>query len=970
MHNLILYLAILTFSLGSLQATSTSSIQSLLKSGDFTGAKSLIDERLTNNPADSEASIYKCLADLGYFLESTLPSHLVANLNAKADATNTAFDYDPSNSDIEANLISLKDSSDYTIGYWTDFENSAFPVFSSNGDIESQNRFYNIFEWTLESTIGNQFRIENNYFQANKNNSFISFTYTGAESKQCDFSINATASSGYLNFYLNGVYMGYISDSSFNYEIGDQYIFGSGQMPLFLRNGDTVTFEAKTYSYENSDSFIGPGIMPNDLLHGSIASENGTGYLITYPNLGTSITLKDIISILTESGLPVRNLLESLITNFGNVSIEDPVTIPASFTDYHSDIIIQNEDAVVIQSLLEIINALLGMADQYDFSLDYNYVTLSNLEIHKTAKAFFSSFPNIFENMPERSSDQADTQAEILSALTQIETILPIIWYRSPLSDPFISYLLSISDDLDNGDYAELNAQIDSLKASLSGFDRYTNLTQSQNGGFKYSLAPFVSDTPFSFKGLIEDMENDPEAHAILYGNDWGGAEESNIAYKFLTQYGLVNDILPMSIGGKVLVFKNANGITSDTILVNENSWNYLDYSPFSGELKTNPGEIFDNADYYNPIQLSYLSEGEGIWKLNDSSGMGYTPEEGTFFYYNGALDLNNNGIPDGTEIADTSSQSEGAEGVFIKGNNLDYLNGLNSTLIQNAEFIRVQAAPIILSGLIAIEGNQSNGDDMNGYSSEEFYPYQVSYFISSKDIIQLEYRNYPVPGYEYPVDRDWDNYSYENGIITDPEDFDKTYLNFDSTYTATYFENDGETDKIVFYPSYLDLDNDGLSDGTEIIAGAIPEFIDYPTYNDIQNAITAYNQNNEDVASNPINENFPSNEINPNALTDSDNDNMPDALELKFGGSPSNANDAQTSLDAIVLVDRYTINEISDLRLGSTLYEVSEGLASFNIILEETSDLTTWTPYGEYSMELSTDGNEQTKFYRFKMSE
>lgn len=128
--------------------------------------------------------------------------------------------------------------------------------------------------------------------------------------------------------------------------------------------------------------------------------------------------------------------------------------------------------------------------------------------------------------------------------------------------------------------------------------------------------------------------------------------------------------------------------------------------------------------------------------------------------------------------------------------------------------------------------------------------------------------------------------------------------------------------------------------------------------------------ENNEDGASNPINENSPSNADNPNALTDSDNDNMPDALELKFGGNPSNANDAQTSLDAILLVDRYTINEISDLRLGSTLYEVSEGLASFNIILEETSDLTTWTPYGEYSMELSTDGNEQTKFYRFKMSE
>ena len=97
----------------------------------------------------------------------------------------------------------------------------------------------------------------------------------------------------------------------------------------------------------------------------------------------------------------------------------------------------------------------------------------------------------------------------------------------------------------------------------------------------------------------------------------------------------------------------------------------------------------------------------------------------------------------------------------------------------------------------------------------------------------------------------------------------------------------------------------------------------------------------------------------------------MPDALELKFGGNPSNSNDAQTSLDAIMSTESYSLNEIIDLRLGST-YEVSEGLASFNIILEESTDLNTWTPYGEYSMELNLgqQPDDSSKFYRFKMSD
>jgi hypothetical protein len=95
----------------------------------------------------------------------------------------------------------------------------------------------------------------------------------------------------------------------------------------------------------------------------------------------------------------------------------------------------------------------------------------------------------------------------------------------------------------------------------------------------------------------------------------------------------------------------------------------------------------------------------------------------------------------------------------------------------------------------------------------------------------------------------------------------------------------------------------------------------------------------------------------------------MPDSLEEKFGGSSSNANDTNVALNAI-LNDTYTMSELNDLRLGSTLYEISDGLASFNIILEESNDLQNWSEYGAYSLELSNDSDEDVRFFRFKMAD
>ena len=167
-------------------------------------------------------------------------------------------------------------------------------------------------------------------------------------------------------------------------------------------------------------------------------------------------------------------------------------------------------------------------------------------------------------------------------------------------------------------------------------------------------------------------------------------------------------------------------------------------------------------------------------------------------------------------------------------------------------------------------------------------------------------------------------------------------------------------------------MDRDGLSDGTEIVSGIIPNFVDWPSFNEIQNAVIEI-EASKNQSSDPIGGANPDPEENPNALADSDNDNMPDILETLFGGNSSNAHDAQITLSAISNQPKQVdINDIIDLRPGSTVFEIIEGVAHFNIILEESNDLQNWSPYGTTISLLLDDEpiNSDAKYYRFRMSD
>ena len=63
-------------------------------------------------------------------------------------------------------------------------------------------------------------------------------------------------------------------------------------------------------------------------------------------------------------------------------------------------------------------------------------------------------------------------------------------------------------------------------------------------------------------------------------------------------------------------------------------------------------------------------------------------------------------------------------------------------------------------------------------------------------------------------------------------------------------------------------------------------------------------------------------------------------------------------------------IDSLRDIRVGSTVIEVSEGKADITMTLEETSNLTDWSNADTSEKTIEVDAPPGTRFYRFKMTE
>ncbi|CAI8365324.1 MAG: Uncharacterised protein [Opitutia bacterium UBA7350] len=101
---------------------------------------------------------------------------------------------------------------------------------------------------------------------------------------------------------------------------------------------------------------------------------------------------------------------------------------------------------------------------------------------------------------------------------------------------------------------------------------------------------------------------------------------------------------------------------------------------------------------------------------------------------------------------------------------------------------------------------------------------------------------------------------------------------------------------------------------------------------------------------------------------TDSDLDGIPDTIETYLGNDPNDNSDAQASLDGIQ--SKYSLDEIVDLRAGSTMITVEDETATLSMEVEQSDDLEIWTNGGASTLQIPIDAEAGKKFFRFKMTE
>ena len=82
---------------------------------------------------------------------------------------------------------------------------------------------------------------------------------------------------------------------------------------------------------------------------------------------------------------------------------------------------------MLLKTLIELYDEFLSLACQYNLEIPLDYDVISNMGPYNTAKAFFNDYPQFLETLPERLSDQSDTKSNILSSLSKLEEILPLL---------------------------------------------------------------------------------------------------------------------------------------------------------------------------------------------------------------------------------------------------------------------------------------------------------------------------------------------------------------------------------------------------------------------------------------------------------------------------------------------------------------------------------------------------------------
>ena len=65
-----------------------------------------------------------------------------------------------------------------------------------------------------------------------------------------------------------------------------------------------------------------------------------------------------------------------------------------------------------------------------------------------------------------------------------------------------------------------------------------------------------------------------------------------------------------------------------------------------------------------------------------------------------------------------------------------------------------------------------------------------------------------------------------------------------------------------------------------------------------------------------------------------------------------------------------YRVEDLQDLRAGSTMIEIVDGQANVSMEIEQSDDLGIWTNGGASTLQIPIDAETGKKFFRFKMTE
>ena len=119
----------------------------------------------------------------------------------------------------------------------------------------------------------------------------------------------------------------------------------------------------------------------------------------------------------------------------------------------------------------------------------------------------------------------------------------------------------------------------------------------------------------------------------------------------------------------------------------------------------------------------------------------------------------------------------------------------------------------------------------------------------------------------------------------------------------------------------------------------------------------------------------------------DDDNDGLSNYEETLYGSDPLSQDTSGDGFNDKLLVDLnldptvdysalnfsnglYSLNEIKDLRAGSTMIEIHNGQATLTMEVEQSDDLGVWTNGSATSIQIPIDAEAGKKFFRFKMAE